>query len=154
MHQHGMASTRQTRRLLQAKKVLKPAAEHRLFAAVINAPISATGQGPTQRGQRIELAAGTPIQTIQQGPLQINGLQLRRAAYTLQVRTKPQVQLGEQAYVIHRRPQLRLQLMQKSQPSAQLQLCWRPAKPLQAAALQLRGAQGATLRGLVCGCWS
>ena len=80
--------------------------------------MAATGQGPTQRGQRIELAAGAPIQTIQQSRLQINGLQLSRATYAFQMRTKPQVQLGQQAGVIYRWPEFRLQLMQKVQSAA------------------------------------
>ena len=88
------------------------------------------------------MAAGAPIQTIQQSRLQINGLQLSRAAYALQMRAKPQVQLGQQACVIHRWPQLRLQLMQKGQPAAQLQLRWRPTKPRQTAALQLLQQHG------------
>ena len=51
--------------------------------------------------------------------------------------TQPLIQLSQQAGVIHRWPQLRLELMQKSQPAAQLQLGWRPAQPLQPTALQL-----------------
>ena len=76
----------------------------------------------------------------QQGRLQINGLQLSRAT-PLQIRTKPQVKLGQQAGVIYRWPEFRLQLME-GQPAAQLQLRWRPTKPRQTAALQLLQQHG------------